>query len=473
MKTERVVARQLAATAFCLLLAGCVPELKEPAREPVPTIPESFEGDSNKENAALLNYQSFFADEALTGLIKIGLENNQELNIAALEVDLARFEVLDLEGEYLPKLGLEAETSLEKVGDETSQGRADEATRTPKDLDDYRIGLAASWEIDLWRKLRNVRDAAARRALASNEMRRLLVTNLVAEIASSYFELEALDNRLSVLDNNIEIQQQALAIVKLQKEAGRVTELAVKRFEAEVAKNKSRRFSLLQEIIETENRLNLLLGRKRQAIERNPAALMNTPINTIAMGVPTQLLENRPDVRRAELELEASKLDVESTRANFYPSLELKASIALSSFDAPTFYETPASLAYMILAGVSQPIWNRQAITARYFSANAKQMQAVLDYEQTILRAYTEVLNQLAKVVNLESSFNLRSQQVQWLNESVEISNRLFQSARADYMEVLLTRREALEAQMELVETRLSQKMATVSVYRALGGGWK
>lgn len=474
MQTDRAAWRLAAAVLIGLSLTGCVPTLKSPAREPEPQLPESFGGPREAESsAAQLNAREFFTDPKLTALIELGLENNQELNIATLEVQIANFEVLGREGEYLPKVGLGAGVGIEKVGDDTSQGVSDEAHKVAKDLDDYRLGLSASWEIDIWRRLRNARDAAARRALSSAEERRLVITTLVAEIASSYYELMALDNQLEVLNRNIDIQQQALDVVKLRKTAGRVTELAVKRFEAEVLKNQSLRYALQQEIILAENRINLLLGRGRQPIERSSGELMTGALREVATGLPTQLLEHRPDVRKAELELEACKLDVLSARARFYPSLEINAAVALNTFDAPTFFQTPGSLAYLALAEVSQPIWNRKEITAQYFSANARQMQAVFEYERAVLVAYTEVLNQLAMIENLRSAYDLRADQVAKLEESIEISTRLFKSARADYMEVLLTRREALDAEIELIETRLEQKRAIVKLYRALGGGWK
>lgn len=300
-----------------------------------------------------------------------------------------------------------------------------------------------------------------------------MVTELVAEIASSYYELMALDNQLAVLRRNIEIQQNALEIVKLEKDAARVTQLAVQRFEAEVLKNQSRQYDLEQRRIETENRINFLVGRYPQAVARNPQSFQSPPPNVVQAGIPSQLLENRPDVRAAELELEAAKLDVKSAKAAFYPSLSIDAGVGYEAFNIKHLVATPESLLYNLAGNLVAPLLNRKAIKAQYYSANARQLQAVFNYERTLLQAFTEVVNKLAMISNLQKSYELRSQQVNVLQQSIEVSNVLFQSARADYVEVLLTRRDSLDAEMELIETKNRQMKAMVNVYQAVGGGWR
>ena len=300
-----------------------------------------------------------------------------------------------------------------------------------------------------------------------------MVTNLVAEIAFSYYELMAFDNQLDILRKNIEIQQNALEMVKLGKQAAKVTELAVRRFEAEVLKNQSRIYHLLQSITETENKINFLLGRFPQAIQRNSQAFSDLIPPTIYAGIPSQLLQNRPDIRQAELALAASRLDVKSAKANFFPSLNISAGIGLNAFNAAYLISKPESMIYSIVGGLSQPLINRNAIKAMYYNANARQIQAAYNYERAILNSYIEVANQLANISNMKNSYDLRAQQVQALTESIDISIGLFRSARADYMEVLLTQRDALESKFELVETKKEQLHALVNIYQALGGGWR
>jgi outer membrane protein TolC len=252
-----------------------------------------------------------------------------------------------------------------------------------------------------------------------------------------------------------------------------VTQLAVQRFEAEVLKNRSRLYYLEQQRIVVENRINFLVGRFPQPVARNKEQL-NAPLPAmLGAGLPAELLDNRPDLRQAALALEAAKLDVKSTRARFFPSLSIDAAMGYQSFNITHLVDTPASLIANFAGNILQPLLNRRGIEADYRTANAKQIQAIISYERTLLQAFTDVANQQAKYENLQKSFTLQSQQVDVLKQSVDVSNTLFQSARADYMEVLLTRRDSLDAQMELIETRLAMLESMVNMYQALGGGWQ
>jgi outer membrane protein TolC len=300
-----------------------------------------------------------------------------------------------------------------------------------------------------------------------------MVTNLISEIAMSYYELMALDNQLAILRQNIEIQTNALEIVRLEKQMAKVTELAVRKFEAEVLKNQSRQYAIRQRIIETENHINFLVGRFPRPIARNSQQFTTLVPDTIHAGVPSQLLANRPDIRRAELELEAAKIDVKVARANFYPSLHINGGIGFEAFSSQFLVKTPQSMVYSLAGDLMAPLVNRNAIKAFYYSANSRQIQDLYDYERTILNGYIEVANQMSNINNLQNAYDLKTKQVAALVQSINISTGLFKSARADYMEVLMTQRDALDARFELIDTKLQQLNAVVNVYRALGGGWR
>lgn len=475
---------RLAALALAASLASaCLPSLQgnEP-REAKKEVPGAFPAPpptaAAKENPAAgpslaqKHYADFFESPELKALIKTALENNQELNIRMQEIVIAKAEVKARKGEYLPKVDAGAGVGLDKVGRYTSPGASNEANGVGEPVGDFTFGLSGSWEVDVWKKLRNGAKAANYRYLSSIEGRNFMVTQLVAEIARSYYELVALDSQLDVLKRNIQIQTDALEVVKLEKQAARVTELAVQRFEAEVLKNKSRQFELEQARVVAENRINFLVGRFPQPVARSVAQFQAPLPAALGAGLPSELLDNRPDVKQAGLELEAAKLDVKAAKASFYPSLSIDAGVGYDAFDVQYLVTTPESLIYNAAGHLTAPLLNRSAIAAKYRTANARQLQAVFNYERAILQAFTDVVNQLAKVKNLKQSYELREKQVQTLEESVAISNVLFQSARADYMEVLLTRRDTLDAEMELILTRLEQFDAMISLYQALGGGW-
>lgn len=458
------------------LASGCAPSLVDnPSRDVRKDLPAQFQGGAAPAEASVAkkNWKDFFQSPQLQELIELALKNNQELNLRVQEIIIAQAEVGARRGEYLPRLSAGVGVGVEKVGGETSQGVSDKAHDVPENLGNFEFGLRASWEVDVWGRLRNAAKAADYRALASVEARNFVVTQLVAEIARSYYELIALDNQLEVLKKNIQIQTDALEVVRAEKQAARVTELAVQRFEAEVLKNRSRLYELEQERVQAENRINFLVGRYPQPVARDAAQLKDPLPATLQAGLPSQLLENRPDVRRAELELEAAKLDVSSTKARFYPALSIEAGVGYNSFNVVHLLATPESLLYNLAGNLTAPLLNRAAIEADYRSANARQIQAIFEYERTLLQAFTDVANQLAKFDNLKQSYALREQQVETLGRSVEVSTVLFQSARADYMEVLLTRRDSLDAELELIETKKTLLQAMVNLYEALGGGWR
>jgi multidrug efflux system outer membrane protein len=425
-----------------------------------------------------VRWKEFFSDPYLAALIDTALSNNQELNIVMQEIQISRNEVRARKGEYLPFVHLEGAAGIERPARYTRWGATEATTQIepgkemPDPLPDFLVGAFATWEVDIWNKLHNAKNAAVSRYLASIEGRNFLKTTLVAEIANSYYELLALDNQLAILKQNIDIQSNALEIVKLQKEATRVTELAVRRFEAQVLHTRALQYGVQQRIVETANHINFLVGRYPQPVTRNSQGFNDLVPENIYAGIPSQLLENRPDVRQAELDLMASQLDVKVAKANFYPSLGIVAGVGLEAFNAKYIIQRPGAMLYNLAGDLAAPLVNRNAIKATYYSANARQVQAVYNYERTLLNAYVEVANQLSMITNLARTFNLKTQEVEALTQSITISNNLFRSARADYMEVLLTQRDALESRFELIETRKQQMNAMVNVYQALGGGW-
>lgn len=462
---------------ICLAYSACkIPQVAQKIENA--NLPAAFTGSNDTTRATSIKWHQFFKDKVLIDLIDTALKNNKELNVTLQEIEIAKNEVRAKKGEILPSLGYHAAAGLEKVGLYTSQGAGDASAditpgkKVPEILPDYQFGLTANWEVDIWHKLHTAKKAAVIRYLSTVEGKNFVVTNLIAEVANAYYELLALDNQLDIIKKNITIQNNALELMKIQKQATRVTELAVRKFEAEVYNSKSLEFSIQQNITETENRINFLLGRYPQTIKRNTESfndLLPTVINT---GIPSQLLANRADIKQAELDLAAAKLDVKVAKAQFYPSFGISATLGFQAFNPSYLVRAPESLLYSLAGDLAGPLINKNAIKANYLTANAKQLQAIYNYEKSLLNGYIETANQLSSISNLEKSYALKTQQVLALTQSVDISNALFRSARADYFEVLMTQRDALEAKLDLIETKKKQLNAMVNIYQALGGGW-
>jgi NodT family efflux transporter outer membrane factor (OMF) lipoprotein len=473
---RKIMHRTLPIVFILSLLLGCK-TFQNHVKTESKAVPVSFNNLQDSTSIARINWKEYFSDENLVALIDTALKRNQELNITLQEIEIFRNEVRARKGEYLPFVGIRAAAGLEKEGRYTRHGAVDEngeimpGRRFPEPLPNYMLESFASWEVDVWRKLRNAKKAAALRYLAGREGRNFLVTNLIAEIADLYYELMALDNHLDIIVRNISLQNNALQIVRQQKDAAKLTQLAVNRFEAQLLNTTSLQYEIRQRITETETRLRFLTGSFDREIPRRSGRFVDIVLDSVSIGIPSQMLVNRPDIRQAELELAAAKLDVKAARANFFPSVRIESGVGFQAFNTAYLFN-PESILLGAAGNLVAPLVNRNALIGQYNSATARQIQAVYEYERTILNAYVDVVNQVSGIENFARNYETKSQEVEILMQSIVTSNSLFRSARADYLEVLLTQREALESKMELVEIRRRQMNSKVNIYRALGGGW-
>lgn len=466
-------------TTLCLLLfaSSCVPT--EKLRSVRSDLPESFPGSQTTEATELPTWSDFFTDTSLSSLIKVALEQNQELSILLERMKISQNQAYARSGAYRPFVDFGASASTDKVGKFTRFGALEESLDIdrekgfPEPLQNYSFGLHASWQVDIWNKLHNLERAALMRYLSTTEARNLLQTAIVSEVANAYYELLGFDAQLKIVDRNIAVQENALETISLEKQGARVTELAYKRFRAQLLATRSLRFGIQQRIVEAENRINFLLGRLPQEISRELSGL-NTPMSTkLQQGVPSQMLQRRPDIRQAEMQLAAANLEVEAARANFFPSLSITGELGLEAYKTHKLLVSPDSLLYALGGSIFAPLINRREIEAEFGIANAEQRKSVWEYERTVLNALIEVSNSFASIQNLGMSLELKSDQVKTLEESIDVANILYRAARADYMEVLLTQRETLEAEFDLIELQVQQKQASIMLYQRLGGGWK
>ncbi|UKB78816.1 TolC family protein [Chryseobacterium sp. MEBOG07] len=478
-KTKNIIT----AIALSLVLASCKAPMATVIKDEVKeNIPQNFNQEEQQDannNSGTTPWRQFFTDPNLVTLIETALKNNQELLITLQEIQIAKSGVLAKKGRLTPTVSAGIGAGLKKAGRYTSEGAGDATTEIepgkamPDPLGNFEAGLNASWEIDIWKKLRTEKESAVAHYLSTVEGKNFVLSNLIEEVADNYYELLALDNQLDIIQQYIKLQQRALEISKIQKEAAAATELAVKKFEAELAKSKAAEYTIRQQITEKENEINALLGRYPQPIVRAKENFMSTIPPTVYTGIPSQLLANRPDIKQAELELKASKLDVEAARKEFYPSLEISATLGLEAFKPSYLVKLPESIAYNLAGELAGPLINKSAIKANFQTADAKQIQALYEYDKTILNAYLDVANLMSKVKNIDQYYQLKSQETKALDQSIDIANQLFRNSRADYLEVLLNQRDALDAKMELIEAKQKQLSTVVDIYKSLGGGWK
>jgi multidrug efflux system outer membrane protein len=461
-----------------IVYSGCkTPEMT--VKSDTKPMPQSFTETKDSTNSADIKWKDFFADKNLINLIDTALKNNFDVLMTLQKIEIARNDLRLSKGAMLPTISSNFSYLQRKFGYYTMDDAGNRTTEitpgkmVPTNLPDYFIGLQATWEVDIWGKLRNKKKAAFSRYLNGVEGSNLVLTNLVSEIATAYYELIASDNELVIIYETIKLQQDALEIIKVQKEAGAANELAVKQFEAEVLNSQGLEFETLQQITENENKLNFLLGRFPQPIVREKSNFTSQIPTQINAGIPSQLLKNRPDIKQAEFELLATKFDVKTAKAAFYPSFNITGSLGFQAFNTAFLFTTPQSLAYNLLGSLTTPLLNRSAIKAQFNNAKVNQLAAMYNYQKTILNGYVEVSNEVSNIKNLEQIHDRKTKEVEALTQSIAISNDLFKSGRATYFEVLMIQSRSLQSKLELVNTKKRQYNAIVNIYKALGGGWR
>ncbi|RPD51758.1 TolC family protein [Paracnuella aquatica] len=463
-------------------ITGCAPMKELQPTEPV-ALPQTFTGGQDSASMAQLSYKQLFADANLQQLIDTALRNNWDLLSALQRVEMARAGLLQAGGALRPQVSAGAAGGGDRWGRYTLNGVGNFDTNLSPNIDDKRkipnpftpdffLGLRSSWELDIWGRLRNLKEAASLRVLQSQRGVQFVRTVLVAEVANHYYELLALDNQREILRKNMQLQERAVEIVEAQKEGGRATELAVQQFRAQLLNTRSLDAVLRQRISEVENNLNLLCGRLPQTVQRSNDLMQQQMPQMVAAGVPSDLLLRRPDISQAELELRALEADVSAARKAFLPALTLTPYVGFNSFNAARLFD-PASLAAGAVGGLAAPIINRAGIKADYNRADAARKESLQQYYKTTYTAFTEVVTTLNAIKNLDQKFAFKEEETTVLENAVVTANDLYLSGRASYLEVITAQRSVIDAELELVNTRRDMFLSVIELYRSLGGGWQ
>ncbi len=419
---------------------------------------------TDSASLADMPWEQLFTDPRLRGLIKEGLANNPDLQLAAQRVIQAEAYFAQGKASLFPSV--------------TAQGGAGYVHRPktlypdgPRDVKDYQLNLQASWEVDVWGKLRSSKRAAYASLLASDAGEKAVRTGLIAAIATTYYSLMGLDEQLKITRQTVETNIDLVETMKLLKSSGQVTGAAVVQTEALRYAAEVTIPDLEQTIRETENTMCLLLGRTPGKIERGRLEEQKLP-PVIKTGVPVRLLDNRPDVMEAEYNLMNAYELSRNARAYFYPALTITASAGLESTDLNTLLDPDAFVANLI-GGLTAPLFNKRTNVTRLKVARSQQEQALISFRNSLLTAGQEVNDAMGQYQASEKKSMLREQQLSALEKSVSYSKELLTYGSATYTEVLNAQQSLLGAQLSQVNDHLQQLNAALSLYRALGGGWK
>lgn len=464
---------------------------KELEKETHKDLPTQFNQDSlasadaDTANIAYQPWEEVFTDPYLKALIDSALVYNYDLQQAVQRIEIAQASFKQRKAALLPSLDVAAEAGLQKYGFYTEEGignydsnfsenlKEDEKIPDPA-IPDYFVGVRASWELDLWGKLRAQKNAAFNSLLAENEARRLVETELVTNIASAYYELRSLDAKIEVFNNNIELNEKALEITEVQKEAGRATQLGVQQFKAFLANSRAERERTEQEITLLEHHINYLTGRYNTQVQRAETQFGEQPLfEKLDVGTPFQMLALRPDIREASFQLIGAEQDVQFARASFLPSVVLSPYVGLQTFSFNKLVDVDKSLTYGLTGGLTAPIFNQRQLKSQYETYKAMYGLSFLEYEKRVLNAYNEVSNAVKTQDHIAQRQQYVKEEVEALKGAVDAANELFIAGRVSYLEIITAQKDAVAAELDEVEVQKEELLNEIVIYKALGGGWK
>ncbi len=468
---------------FITALSSCtLPKNLQVKNELTPPAAYPFMDSTVQQDIPLPNWREFFKDPYLVALIDSAIKNNQDLKIANQRLEQARAEVQYHYRNFYPSVQANASFGVTKYGDYTVDGvgnfdsnlssNISPEQRIPNPVPDYFLGLQTSWETGFAGKLRSRRKAASARLLASSYYRDLVQTQLVAGVARLYYELLAIDNELKIIRQNIDIQERAMEIVDIQKQSGQINELAVKQFKVQLLQTQALEAERKQHLVFVVNTLNTLIGKFPKIITRADTLVNTAQLAQLKTGFPIYLLENRPDLKEAMAQLQANEADLRAARAAFLPALNFSGFTALNGFNASYFFN-PASLAYVGLASLSLPVFNRNQVNYQYRLQAAEKNVALYNYQKILLQSVAEVSSLYNTLLAYQRISELKLAEVTELKAALSIGNDLFLTGFANYLEVLMIRRNVLDAELQYTNAQKQFFHAYIDLYKAMGGGWR
>jgi len=452
--------------AGIMLFAGCAvgPNYKRPAIESPPV----FRDDHQATNLSFadLEWWRVYQDQTLQELIREALTNNYDLRIAVARVEQSRALAMQARSQFVPSVGYDGSigrgrndfigSAFPNNGAVTSYGAAT---------------LNAFWEVDLWGRIRRLNEAARAQLLASKDSRRGVRISLLSDVASDYFRLLELDKELEIAGRTTNSFGDSLTLFTQRLEGGTATELETSRAEAALADAAASIPQIQAEIAETENELSVLLGRNPGPIRRAGFPDDTALPPEVPAGLPSSLLERRPDVREAEELLRAANAQIGESVAEFFPKVGLTTFLGKISSELSAISLGTAN-AWGVGADVAGPLFEGGRLVGQYKQAKAARDEARLRFEQSALNALRDVSDSLVLRERLGEVRRQQAREVRALETAVRVSTKRYLAGKASYYEVLEAQQQLFPSELNLARTQRDQLLAVVSLYKALGGGW-
>ncbi|NOU58435.1 efflux transporter outer membrane subunit [Marinifilum caeruleilacunae] len=420
---------------------------------------------------AQMPWEQLFTDAKLNNLIQEALQSNLDLLMAVERVNAAEAYFKQGRMGYLPTINLSANGGNYELSNNSLSGMS--AGGNGPNYENYQLNGSISWEADIWGKIRSNKRAFQAGYLQSEASRRAVESALVANLTSAYYQLLALDAQVEVAEKTVTTRKESLETMKSLKEAGRVTEAAVKQTEAQLYSTQILLSDLEQNVVLLENTISLLLGKSAGNIERSTLAEQTIEI-ALKTGYPSQLLRNRPDVMAAEYGLMNAFELTNVAKSNFYPSISLSATAGLESTNFDDWFDS-GSIFSNLIGNLAQPVLNSRRVRSQYEAAKAAQQEAKYNFKKSLLTASKEVSDALYSYEAEQKQYEIRLKELEALQQAVVYSEQLLNSAyqNTTYLEVLTARGNALNSEINTIDSKFKQLNAIVELYLALGGGWQ
>jgi multidrug efflux system outer membrane protein len=448
------------------LFAGCAvgPNYKRPAINS----PARFRGEEKPTNASSseLVWWQVYEDAALQALMREAFTNNYDLRIAVTRVEQARAVVMQARSQFVPSVGYNGAVSRGR-NDFLGSAFPENATTTTS----VSATLNAFWELDLWGRIRRLNESARAQLLASEEARRGVRLTLLSDVATAYFQLLELDQELEIAYRTTNSFGESLRIFTQRVEGGTASALASARAEAALDDAAATVPAIRDRMSATENQLCILLGRNPGPIQRT-TSLLEQNMPDIPPGLPSSLLERRPDVRQAEQALRSANAQVGESVAEFFPKIGLTAFLGKVSPELSAF-TLGSGNAWGVAAEATGPLFEGGKLVGQYRQAKAARAEATLEYQRLILNSFREVSDALVSRQQLVEIRDRQAHEVQALERAVKLSSERYVAGKASYYEVLEAQQQLFPSQLNLARTQRDQLLAVVSLYKALGGGWQ
>ncbi|WP_455379030.1 efflux transporter outer membrane subunit [Petrachloros mirabilis] len=448
-----------------LFVTACAmgPDYERPSTESADQF-RMTEAAVDASSIANLSWWELLRDEQLQSLVRIALEENKDLQQAAATVEEFQARALIAKSDFFPEMTVS--------GNAPAFGRKS-VFRVPGFANPFNYSLQGNlaWEMDIWGRIRRANEAARAELLAKEENRRAVVLQLVSGVAESYFNLLQFDEQLDIAKRTLQSWEESVRIAQARLRQGMTSKLDADQFEAERANAAARTAELERQMVQAENQLSVLLGRKPFAIPRGKALTEQVIPPDVPPGLPSELLQRRPDLLQSERQLEAATARIGVAKADRFPKITLTGLLGVASPQISQLFTDRASFG-VAGAGFAGPLLNSQFLGFQQEAAEAQARQAVAQYQQSVLVAFREVEDALVTVRTARVQNEAQQQQVKALQSALRLAELRYKGGLANYLDVLVARRNLFEAELAVAGSRRLQLVSIVQLYKALGGGW-